>query len=671
MSSPPPYLGAAYYPEAWPPAQLDTDIALMQQAGINLVRIAEFAWAKLEPQPGVYDFGWLHTVVEKLGAAGIPIIMGTPTCTPPVWLSEAHPQILFVREDGSVMGHGSRRHACPNNPIFRDSSARIVTALAKAFGHDPRIIGWQIDNEVGSPWQFRSCCCTVCRETFQQAMRRRFGSIDALNAAWGLELWSQQYQDFNQLPVPDRRLWHHPSLLTAWGEFVSDSYTDQVRHQAEILHTYATQPVGTDMMAFPGLHFGRMHRNLDVVQFNHYHQPQTLWQAAFWFDLMRTVKPEQRFWNVETMTSWDCGAPEGGSFANGTKDPGFCRVNSWMPIAQGGEANMYWHWRQHRAGQELMFGGLVSSCGRPLHVFEEVQEIARGFAAARGFLTATRVVQPRVALVHSHLSAWIFDYQPIAPAFAKPFGYMLNLMETAYHPLLQAHLPVDVILTEADLSPYRVLVTPYLLALDEDGMRERLRAWIEAGGTWIAGPLTDIRTVHGTKFTHAPYGSLEEWAGVYARYELPAGSQQWPLAWADGHLSPGGIWYDGLDLRGADALATYTQGPCAGLAAATRAPLGKGQVIVLGTMPPAEEFARLVQAVTATHGIVPSAQASGNLLVVPRAGGGQRGLVIAEVENKAGAVTLDRPMRDLITGETHTGETAVPPYGVMVLADLR
>lgn len=665
----PPYLGAAYYPEAWPLEQIDNDIALMQQAGINLVRVAEFAWARIEPKAGVYDFDWLRQVVDKLGAAEIGVILGTPTCTPPAWLSKAHPEILFVREDGTTMGHGARAHTCPNNPTYREYSARIVTKMAEVFGQDDRVVGWQIDNEVSSPWQFRSCCCPVCQDTFQATMRQRFGTIEALNDAWGLVLWSQQYQDFHELPLPEKKLWHHPSLLVAWEEFVSDAYTEKVRVQAEIIHRLATQPVGTDMMAYPGIHFGRMHAFLDVVQFNHYHLQQNLWQAAFWFDLLRTLKPAQRFWNVETMTSWDCGAPEGGSFANGYKDPGFCRVNSWMPIAQGGEANMYWHWRQHRAGQELMFGGVVSSCGRPLHVFEEVQEIAQGFEAARDLLTETEVVQPQIALVHSHLSAWMFDNQPIAPAFAKPWGYMLNLMEQAYHPLMQAHLPVDVILPEADLAPYKVLITPYFLALDEDGMRERLRAWIEAGGTWVAGPLTDIRTVHATKFTHAPYGSLEEWAGVYTRFELPTGTQEWNLAWADGHESTGGIWYDAIELRGAAALATYTDGPCAGLAAITRTQIGKGQIILLGTMPPAEEFARLVTATAAPLGISTVAQASDNLLIVPREGGGQRGLVIAEVENKAGVVTLDRPMRDLLTGNTYTAEITVPAYGVMVLSE--
>ncbi|MCX6374960.1 MAG: beta-galactosidase, partial [Armatimonadetes bacterium] len=153
----PPYLGAAYYPEDWPIEQIDDDIALMKAAGTNIMRIAEFAWSRMEPDEGKYDFDWLHLVVEKLGAAGISVIMCTPTCTPPIWLIEKHPETLFVREDGAPVYHGARRHACPNSPVYRDHCARIVTKMAEEFGQDDRIIGWQIDNEVSPIGRGRSC----------------------------------------------------------------------------------------------------------------------------------------------------------------------------------------------------------------------------------------------------------------------------------------------------------------------------------------------------------------------------------------------------------------------------------------------------------------------------------------------------------------------------------
>ena len=656
MTATPPYLGAAYYPEDWPLEQIDADIALMKDAGANVMRIGEFAWSRMEPEEGRFDFDWLHLAVDKLGEAGIATIMGTPTCTPPAWLSERYPEILFVHEDGRPTRHGSRRHACPNSPVYRDHCARITKKMAEEFGRDKNIIGWQIDNEV-HPYSPRSCVCPVCVKMFKEKMKARYGTIEALNAAWGTDLWSMTYQSFDQLPIPDRATWHHPSLLTAWAEFNSDSYCDFVRHQADILHKMTIHPIGTDMMPTHGVDFGDIHKSLDLVQFNHYNGMDNLWQAAFWFDFCRPIK-EKPFWNTETQTCWN-----GSTEANGYKEPGFCRANSWLPIAMGGEANLYWLWRQHWSGQELMHGAVVSSTGRPLHIIGEVQEISKGYSAAADFLNNTRPTNTGIALHYSHKTNFIFDYQPML----NNFRYLPALLERAYHPMIQAQLRPDVILPMADLDSYRMIFSPFLAALDEEGLRKRLRAWIKAGGTWIVGPLSDVRTIDGTKFTHSPYGSLEEWAGVYCKYEIPGDPHEFGIKWADGHESEGSVWYDGLELRGAEALATYSNGPLAGLAAATRCTLGKGQIIMLGTMPQPEDLKVLLLTIAKEAGVTPVADASENLVVIPREGSGIKGLVAIEVENRPASLNLPSPMTDLLTGKSRKGKVEVPAYGVMVL----
>jgi beta-galactosidase GanA len=153
-------LGAAYYPEAWPPEQVDEDIRLMLDAGLNVVRIAEFAWSSMEPEEGRFELGWLHRVVDKLGAAGIATIMCTPSCTPPAWLTAKYPEVVVVNHAGVRADHGFRRHVCPNNPVYRELCARVAMKLAEAFGHDERVIGWQIDNEVDL-WEGWGCYCPV------------------------------------------------------------------------------------------------------------------------------------------------------------------------------------------------------------------------------------------------------------------------------------------------------------------------------------------------------------------------------------------------------------------------------------------------------------------------------------------------------------------------------
>jgi beta-galactosidase GanA len=655
----PPYLGAAYYPEAWPQEQMDAEIALMRAAGMNVMRMAEFAWAQMEPEEGRFDFAWLHRAVDKLAQAGIASILCTPTATPPSWLTTRYPEVLQMTDcaEGVRTQHGGRQHACPNNPVYRKLCAGIVTRLAKEFGQHPYVIGWQVDNEV-MPIKWRGCRCPVCVSRFHDWLQAKYGAIESLNQAWGLNLWSQAYHAFDQVPFPRADTWHHPSLQQAWVDFQSDTYVEYVNVQAAILQRLTVmQPVGTDMMMMASVSHRDMNRDLDVVQFNHYHNMENLWESLAWFDYLRSLKAAA-FWNTETSPCWD-----GGTAAHGYREPGFNRANSWLPIAMGGEANLYWLWRQHWSGQELMHGAVLSSCGRPLHVFEEVQEIARGFRAAASFLDGTRPVLRPLALHFSMKDHVLFDQQPMT----RGFQYLRAWLDTVYRPLLQAQLRPDVIHPAAALDLYRVVVSPYLAMLDEGGLRERLRCWIEAGGTWVAGPLTDVRTLEGTKYTHAPFGTLEEWAGVHGRYDLPADPRLFNVRWPDGTTAAGSAWFSGFEPRGAEVLATYADGPLAGLAAITRRRMGKGQVIVLGTMPPPAELLRLLGQVTDAAGIAPVAQASANLLVAPRAGAAGEGLVVVEFENRSGSLTLDRPRTDLLTGQPHAGAVTVPPYGVLVL----
>lgn len=654
----PPYLGAAYYPEDWPLEQIDDDIALMQQAGMNVMRIAEFAWSRMEPREGEYDFAWLHTVVDKLGAAGIATILGTPTATPPLWLTERYPEVLGVDDQGVARMHGARRHFCPTSPVYREHCARIVTRMAEQFGKDPNVIGWQIDNEVyvnaAGPI---GCCCPTCHRQYQQAMRARYGSIEALNAAWCADLWSQTYDSFGQLPVPRTDTWHHPALKQTWMEFQSDAYVDYVGFQADILHRLARQPVGTDMMPMLGVDYGRMNRKLDVVQFNHYYMTNELWYAVLWMDYLRPLK-DRPFWNTETSACWF-----GQTSASGYCEPGFCRANSWLAYALGGEANLYWLWRAHRAGQELSHGSIVSSAGRPLHIFGEVQDLAAGLKASAKFLTGTRPSTSGLALHYSCFAWNFFQQQPVTRDFLYEWSMHKGLME----PMMQAQLRPDVIDPAADLSAYRLLCSPYLPALDEGGLRERLKAWIEAGGTWVVGPMSDIRDLDGGKFTHAPYGSLEQWAGVYCKYEIPGHPRTFKLRWADGREAEGSVWFDGLEPRGAKALATYTEGPLAGLAAVTERKMGKGRVILLGTMPAGADMTALLGRLAAEVGIQPAAEASGNLVVAPRGGKAGRGLIAVEVRNRPATLTLPQPATDLLTGQRHRGQIDIEPFGVRVL----
>lgn len=658
-----PYLGAAYYPEDWPIDQQEPDIASMKACGTNVVRIAEFAWSSMEPAEGQYTFDWLHVIIDKLKNAGIAVVLGTPTCTPPLWITGKHPDIFTIMSNGSQMQHGARRHACPNNEIYRRYCGEIVKKMALEFGHDPNVIGWQIDNEM-IPSQPRGCFCPTCQKKFRERLKKKFGTIENLNRSWGLKLWSMEYGSFEEIPAPRADMWHHPSLIQEWDEFQSDSYIEYSDLQADILHQYATQPVGTDMMPTFGINYYKVSRKLDMIQFNHYNTVKNLWQAAFWMDYIRPIK-NRPFWNTETSTCWS-----GSSYARfGYQEKGFCTVNSLLPYALGAEANLYWVWRSHWSGQEMMHGSVLATCGRPLHTFDEVKVVSNICDKARTFLTETTPKKSGLALHVSCSNALMFDSQPII----EGFSYKDELLQSFYHPIIHSQLRPDLLEPSLPLDDYRVILSPLLLNLDEGGLRQRIEKWVQNGGTWIVGPLSDVRTSDGTKYTEAPFGFLEDFAGVYCKYSIPCYQQNlFPAQWNSGSVLAGHSWFDGFELKGAQGLAFYTgqANELSGLAAVTSKKVGKGRVIVLGSIPSEEDLKKLLLTVCGEEGILPSMKATPNILAIPRSGENADGLFVMELDHSAGKINLDLPMKNLVDGRIYQGEVELNPYGVMVLQTL-
>ncbi|MGF1635855.1 MAG: beta-galactosidase, partial [Cyclobacteriaceae bacterium] len=211
------YYGASYYPESWPASNLAEDIKQMKAANINVVRMAEFSWSKMEPEEGVYTFEWLHNIIEALHKNGIDVILGTPSATPPAWLWEKYPEIANVRDNGFVEIHGARRNTNYTNELWRKKATGIAEKMAVEFGNKPGVIGWQIDNELGLYADYSE----HTRKRWIEYLRTKYGSIENLNQLWATDLWSQTYQRFEQIPMPVSQIWHHNSLRFEWSRFTS------------------------------------------------------------------------------------------------------------------------------------------------------------------------------------------------------------------------------------------------------------------------------------------------------------------------------------------------------------------------------------------------------------------------------------------------------------------
>lgn len=234
------HFGADYYPEHWPEERWETDAKLMREMGIDVVRVAEFAWQKLEPSEGRFDFSWLDRSLEILAKQGIRAVIGTPTATPPAWIIERNPEILPTDSRGVRRSFGGRHHDCQSNAVYRAHARRIVEAMSRHFKSTPNVVGWQIDNELGNSHD-DFCHCDSCRAAFQGWLLKKYGSIGELNRRWGTVFWSQTYDEFSQIPTPAITpvITHNPSLLLDWKRFHSDLIVDFAEAQEKIIRANA------------------------------------------------------------------------------------------------------------------------------------------------------------------------------------------------------------------------------------------------------------------------------------------------------------------------------------------------------------------------------------------------------------------------------------------------
>ena len=639
------WIGAAYYPELWPEEEVERDIGRCRSIGINTLRVGEFAWSRMEPKEGVFDFVWLQKLVDKLYANGIATVMCTPTCTPPRWFMNKYPETRRVMNDHFRTDVAERCHPCKTSERMRAKNREIVTKMAEALAGRKGIIGWQIDNEI-FPYS-DGCYCDSCKAAFRVWLQKKFGSIEKLNKAWGMARWSLDYADFDAVEPPYAHQWKHPSLQKAWHDFQCAQIKDYVDEQAAVLHAHGCKNVGTDMMPQNLLSYYAVNEKLDVVQYNHYEPADALPKTAFAYDFLRCVK-DKPFWVTETQVGWngsivaECGyRPVGNSYAN-----------TWLPVARGAEMNMYWLFRSHPNGHELAHGALFNSAGREYRVSDEIRQAAADFGKCGKLLKETQV-RSKIALHYSHTAAVSFLCAPIV----KGPDYRTTLIERYYAAF--RHFNVDVIDTAHGLDGYDVVFSPFLAVADENGLKERAAEWVKAGGTWVVGPMSDIMDANVSKYTAAPYSFLEELAGVYTKYQKPVPNDVFCAKWADGSACGVGTCYDAYEcLAGTESLAKYDGGEFGGLTVVASRKVGKGRVILVGSVLSHADLLRL-------SGRGPIAPASGNVILTERTGE-QYGIIAVETENKEGRVFLDGEYTELITGKRAAGETVIKPYGVSV-----
>jgi beta-galactosidase len=498
------HLGSAYYPEHWPEERWPEDIRLMKDANLTVARLAEFAWSTMEPSEGIIQLDWLERAVNLLAENGIATVLGTPTAAPPAWLTSTYPDVFAIDERGRPVQHGNRCHYCPTSPNMIVASARIVRAMAQRFGPNKNIIGWQTDNEFS-----RVCYCDRCRQSFQQFLAQRYGTLDALNQHWSTAYWSQTYTDWDQIPIPIGP--HNPGLMLEFKRFVTATNRQFQKYQVDILRPCLLSGVWIThnfMGWFDGFDHYDFSKDLDIASWDYYvgtgHHDYLSHGAIH--DLTRGFK-HKNYWVMETQpgsVNW--------SGINNMLNQGEGRVMAWQGVAHGADGILYWQWRSALGGQEQYHGSLIDQSGQPRPFYEEVKQLGKEFSSVSK-LIAGSVPKARIAMLNSYESRWSIQWQ----RHHRDFDYVQHFNHY-YRPLAAKNIPVDIlpadhITDEKEISAYKLIIAPALLIVTEK-LAEALKAFVSRGGNLVLTIRTGMKDPYNALLPMRQPGLLREVTGL-------------------------------------------------------------------------------------------------------------------------------------------------------------
>ncbi len=677
------YFGVDYHPEHWvypyagtaeePESRWKRDVELMVDAGVNVVRMGEFAWGLYEPEEGKFNFEWMRRCMDLFRDAGIEVVLGTPTAAPPLWLAAKHPEILPIDSHGQVRHAGTRRAYCVNSTVYWEYSQKIVRALAGALGTHPQLIAWQIDNGIGAHETETSFNEETCHE-WHAWLRMKYETVERLNNLLGLNFWAQRVTRFEDVPMPMHApTVHNPALILDWRRFSSDTLVAYVRMQADLLHELTPGiPVTNNLRA--------LWRNFDhfdmadVLDFVSLDSNATIntrsAELAGEIDMMRSLKKDGvrapggdcGFWVIEQKAgnvNWQD--------ANSLVRPGVVRLFTHQLVSRGAGGVLYFFWRQPRIGPEKFYGGVLGHDGSAdTRVYREIQQIGQELKRLAPVLKGTRVVAD-VCILYSHENDWNLKFinQP-----TRFFNYREHL-QLFYNALHDRNHAVDFARSTEDLSRYKLVIAPSLSLLSA-AEADRLKLYVQNGGVLVSTCNTGLVDEHhiapDTGFPH----NLTDLFGLEVKEfdPLPCGEENhltfrgsFPVT----HLHPGRIWCDVIEPKGCQILATYTRDFYAGKPAVTINAFGNGKAVYIGTVSHQAFYYDLIGWLRPIAGLHPLLKVPDTVEVSMREKDGRKIFFLLNHQNSPVRVHFYKPMLDFLTGQTFTGAYDLPPHGVLVL----
>jgi len=648
-------VGTAWYPEQWPESRWEEDLRLMEAANIKLVRIAEFSWSRMEPSEGHYDLDWLERAVAAAAKHHIVSVLGTPTATPPAWLTQKYPEILRVEPDGRRVTHGNRAHASATSPIYREYCRKISTEMAKRFGHNVDVAGWQIDNEYGYALMSYD---DLTRKKFQDWLQNKYKTVENLNTLWTTAYWSETYDNWGEVPIPVGG--HNPGLQLEWKRFVTDTWKDYQANQIAAIRKYAEPRqfiTGNFMGFFDGFDHYVITEPLTFASWDDYVGSGHL-DADFnglSHDLTRGFKREN-FWVMETQpgaVNW--------AGVNNFLNRGEVRAMAWQAVAHGADEVGYWQWRSALNGQEQYHGTLVGADGTPVPVYKEVSQLGREFSKVQEAFRGT-TPQSEVALLYSYDSHWAIQFQKHNQKYDD-----IGLLKSYYRALRKLTQSVDVISAKSPLEGYKLVVAPSLNVLPR-AVAEHLLNYVRSGGHLVLGPRSGLKDEHSELLAQRQPGYLADALGgrVEQFYAL---EKDFSVSgkWGSGQAS---IWAEQLSALNPDTQILMRFGKSNGWlddqpAAITRS-YGKGSIAYIGAILDEKLMKAAAEWMVKESGVAPAfISVPDSVEVSVRSGGDKRVFVLVNFGQETQKVNLGKKMK-LLLSDGQGESVELPPYGVEV-----
>ncbi|MFJ4537220.1 beta-galactosidase [Streptomyces tibetensis] len=655
--------GGDYNPEQWPESVWQEDVRLMREAGVTLVSVGIFSWALLEPSPGRYDFGWLDRLLDLLHEHGIRVDLGTPTVVPPVWFYRAHPEALPVTAEGVRYGFGSRGAICHSNADYRAAAASITERLAERYGDHPALAMWHVHNEYGVP--VSACYCESCAAHFRRWLATTYGTVDAVNEAWGTAFWGQRYGGFEDIGPPRvTPAAVNPAQALDYKRFADATMRENFRMERDILHRLSPGvPVTTNFMTAlsqcDSVDYWAWGREVDLVTNDHYlitDGRRTHVNLAMAADLTRSVAGGAPWLLLEHSTSgvnWQ--------LRNPAKAPGQMARNSLAHVARGSEGALFFQWRQSRRGAEKFHSAMVPHGGTDTRVWREVVELGASLKALSE-IRGTRT-EADVAVLWDWHSWWAqnLDWRPSVDHEAR------ERADAFYEVLYDRHLTVDFAHPEADLSRYPLVVVPALYLMTEAAGRN-LTAYVENGGTLVVSYFSGIVDEHDAVHEGAYPGPLREVLGLTVEEFSPLlPGERVRVTGPDGSELAADVWTEFVVPRGAETVLTYADGLTAGLPAVTRHRRGEGTAWYVSTRLGADGLDALLGMAGEDARLAPRTDLPRDVEVVRRTGASGTYLFAVNHTGSDAKVPLEAPGTELLTGEPATGRLPVPAGAVRVV----